>query len=142
MSVTVTRIRSPYSTLTPANEWYVLPTPMAITGGTEVLDSSNSGRDNNTGIMYRDIVRTDVANYSCTLPAGINNVDMAKILDIINKKYFNMLIPDITKGYFTDNRKFYNASAEPEIEIVHTVGMNQQTASWEYKEYTFKAVEI
>ena len=137
MSVVVTKIKKPSS-----NTWYNLPVPMEITGGSQVLDSSDSGRDNNTGIMYRDIVRGDVATYSCTLPAGIDNATMKDILEIILSESFNMYIPDIRKGYFDGSRKFYNASAEPEIERVYTVGNSLATAKWEYKEYTFKAVEI
>ena len=137
MSVTVTKIKK-----TGSNTWYNLPVPMELTGGSQVIDSADSGRDNNTGIMYRDIVREDVGTYTCTLPRGINNSDMADILDILLSKSFNMYIPDIRKGYFTGTREFYNASAEPEIDIIHTVGDSLQTASWEYKEYTFKAVEL
>lgn len=134
MSVVVTMIRKPGGT------FYNLPVPMEIKGGSQTLDSANSGRDNNTGIMYRDIVREDVATYECTLPAGIDNVAMAQILDIIMGDRFEMYIPDVRKGYFT-TRTFYNVSAEPEIERVKVVG-GPRVAQWEYKEYTFKAVEI
>ena len=137
MSFTVTKIKKKSS-----NTWYNLPVPMEIKGGVQTLDSGNSGRDNNTGIMYRDIVREDVATYECTLPSGIDNVAMKDILNIIMSKSFNMYIPDIRKGYFTGTREFYNASAEPEIEKVYTAGESLATARWIYKEYTFKAVEI
>ena len=34
--------------------WYELPVPVVMTPTVNALDSSKSGRDNNTGAMFRD----------------------------------------------------------------------------------------
>ena len=107
MAITVTKIRAKST-----DNWTALPVPMSVTGGSQTIDSADSGRDNNTGLMYRDIVRNDVSTVSCTLPAGLTNIQMKDVLNIILGKSFQMYLPDVRKGFFA-TRTFYVASAEP-----------------------------
>lgn len=155
MSAVVTKIKK-----TGSNYWYTLPTPFAITGGSEVLDSAESGRDNNTGVMYRDIVREDVMNFTVELPWGIDNIEMVKIIDILSSESFDMYLPDTTyggfsgeKGYVFKNnynndveevtvpiRHFYAPNFKPVIHRINDASPN--TPSWEYESCTFNAIEL
>lgn len=133
-NIIVTQIKK-----TTDSEWYTLPTPMTMTFTTEVIDASTSGRDTNTGIMYRDIVRPDVLTYSCTLPYGITNLQMRDILDIVLSPGFNAKVPNPRTGTFTTTKKFYCATANPEIDII----LSETTQPlWLYKEFTFDAIEF
>lgn len=147
MPITVTKIRKKGT-----STWYTLPTPFAIQGGAQVLDSSESGRDNNTGYMHRNVVRDDVAEYSITLPFGLTNREIADISDIILSPSFEMYMPDTRYGGFpgqtvqingvnktVPTREFYCPSFEPQIS---PGTMTENPPYWEYEEYTFKAVEI
>lgn len=146
MAIQVTKIKK-----TKASAWYILPTPFSIQGGSEVLDSSESGRDNNTGYMYRDVVRSDVANYTVELPFGIDNKTMAEIRDIVTSKSFNMYIPDVSYGGFpgqtvtingvqkvVPTRNYYCASFSPVIDKV----TSEDPPKWTYEAFSFKAVEL
>lgn len=133
MSITVSKIRK-----NAGASWLVLPTAMTIIPTRQVLDASTSGRDPNTGIMYRDIVRSDVATYSCTLPEGITNQEMAVILDIILGASFQMNIPNISSGAW-ETRTFYCATASPEIKTIYS---DTTQPLWEYEEFTFEAIQI
>ena len=132
MSVPVLKIKK-----TSSDDWYELPVPMAFQGGSQVIDT-NSGRDSSTGVMYRNIIREDVSTCKCTLPEGIDNVQMVEILNIILAESFQMYMPDIRTGTFTSDRVFYLASAEPEIEEIDSFS----PPSWTYKEFTFSPVEL
>ena len=117
--------------------WYTLPTPMGVSSAAQVLDGGNSGRDANTGIMYRDIVRSNVSTVNCTLPAGIKNGAMADILNIILSDSFEMEIPDIRTGTF-QTKNFYCATAEPTISKI----ISRNPDVWEYEEFSFQAIEM
>jgi len=119
-------------------EWYTLPTPMEMSFQDDVIDAATSGRDSNNGIMYRDIVRSDVMTTQCTLPAGIDNNEMAVILDIILSPGFYMQIPDPRTGTFTTNRHFYCASANVDIDKILS---DTTQPLWVYKESTFNVIE-
>lgn len=144
--MSVTKIKKSTS-----SNWFTLPTPFSVQGSAEVLDSSESGRDNNTGYMYRDIVRNDVANYTIELPFGIDNKTMANIRDIVLSPSFDMYMPDIAYGGFPGQtvtingksktvpvRHFYCSSFGPTIHNIES----ENPPKWDYDAYSFKAIEL
>ena len=120
------------------SSWYTLRTPITMSFKSDVIDANTSGRDTNTGLMFRDIVREDVLTVQCTLPAGITNLEMVDILDIIQSHGFYAKIPDPRTGTFTTNRHFYCATMDYQIDKI----LSETTQSlWVYKECSFDAIE-
>ena len=117
----------------PDGEWYTLPIPMEVKPSENVLDTTNSGRDNNTALMFRDVIGRK-SKYTFKMPEGMNSLEGAKIFPIIMGEYFICNVPDIFTGQW-ENKKFYNVSCAPEIEKITPQG-------WTYKEWTFTATEM
>lgn len=114
-------------------EWYTLPTPLSVKPCENILDSENSGRDNSTGLMFRDVVSRK-SKYTFTMPAGMTNEVGARVISIILGESFKCYVPDIFTGEWK-TKTFYNASCAPEIEKITPQG-------WTYKEWTFTATEM
>ncbi|MBP3328317.1 MAG: hypothetical protein J6L91_05365 [Clostridia bacterium] len=119
---------------TSASSWYVLPTPVTLKPAVNALDNSKSGRDNNTGKMFRDKI-AEKLKYTVEVPHGLNNTQVAAILDIILEGSFNAYGPDPKTGRF-QTKTFYCSSAEPEINQVYSL------TSWDYKSWSFSLTEM
>ena len=103
MSIAVMKIKK-----TGTSTWKTLPTPMGLKPGINIIDSSKSGRDNNKGTMFRDIV-TGKNKYTATMPSGLNNTQYAEIADIILADSFDCWHKDIL---LLDARSRYRADIQ------------------------------
>lgn len=119
---------------TTSSSWYVLPTPVTLKPAVNALDNSKSGRDNNTGKMFRDKI-AEKLKYTVEVPHGLSNTQVAAILDIILEGSFNAYGPDPKTGTFKI-KTFYCSSAEPEINQVYSL------TSWDYKSWSFSLTEM
>ena len=119
---------------TSADSWHELPAPVTIKPAVNVLDNSKSGRDNNTGKMFRDIV-AEKLKYTVEVPHGLNNTQVAEILDILLEGSFTAWVPNPKTGTF-QSKSFYCSSAEPEINQIYS------TTFWDYKSWSFSATEM
>ena len=129
MSMTVMKIKK-----TGTSSWKTLPTPMSLKPSTNIIDSDKSGRDNNTGKMFRDII-TSKNKYTATLPSGITNTQYIALADIILSDSFDCWLPNPMTGKF-DAKTFYCATLEPEIEQIFSENL------WTYKEFSFNLTEM
>lgn len=114
--------------------WTALPVPMSLKPSTNVLDSDKSGRDNNTGKMFRDII-TSKNKYTATLPGGITNTQFAALADIILSDSFDCWLPNPMTGKF-GTKTFYCATLEAEIERIYSESL------WVYQEISFNLTEM
>ncbi|MBE6771079.1 MAG: hypothetical protein E7547_02905 [Ruminococcaceae bacterium] len=114
--------------------WLDLPTPVVMTPAVNALDSSKSGRDNNTGAMFRDKI-AEKQSYIVTFPFGLNNTQVAKILQIVMESEFNLYCPNPKTGTY-DTKTFYTATVTPDIHHIESENL------WYYNEFSFEAVEM
>lgn len=129
MSIAVMKIKK-----TGTSTWKTLPTPTGLKPGINIIDSSKSGRDNNTGTMFRDIV-TGKNKYTATMPSGLNNTQFAEIADIILADSFDCWLPNPKTGTF-GTKTFYCSTLEADIERIYSETL------WTYKEVSFNLTEI
>jgi hypothetical protein len=116
------------------SSWYELPVPVVMTPTVNALDSSKSGRDNNTGAMFRDKV-AEKQSYSITFPHGLNNTEVSKIVQIVMDDQFDIYAPDPKSGAYS-TKSFYASAVTPEIFLIVDESL------WYYKEFTIEAVEM
>ena len=128
MSFTVFKIKKP------GEAWYELPTPITIQPAVNALDNSKSGRDNNTGMMFRDKI-AEKRKYTVEVPAGMTNTQMAALYEILLGNYFVAWGPDPTTGTFTEHN-YYCAAIEPKINQIYSL------TSWDYESWSFNATEM
>lgn len=114
--------------------WYDLPVPVEMSPSVNALDSSKSGRDNNTGAMFRDKI-AEKQSYSITFPYGIDNKVMAEILQIVMEGEFDIYAPDPKTGTYS-SKSFYTSSAAPQISQIISETL------WIYEEFSIEAVEM
>ena len=117
-----------------ATTWYTLPTPITLKPSINALDSQKTGRDNNTGKMFRDKI-AEKLKYTVEVPEGLTNTQVRDILAILLEQQFSAYIPNPKTGTF-QTKNFYCSSAEPEINRIYS-----QT-SWDYKSWSFSATEM
>lgn len=129
MSIAVMKIKK-----TGTSTWKTLPTLMGLKPGINIIDSSKSGRDNNTGTMFRDIV-TGKNKYTATMPSGLNNTQYAEIADIILADSFDCWLPNPKTGTF-GTKTFYCSTLEADIEQIYSETL------WTYKEVSFNLTEM
>jgi hypothetical protein len=129
MALQVFRIRKNSS-----SSWVTLPAPATLKPSVNALDNSKSGRDNNTGKMFRDKI-AEKLKYTVEMPHGMTNTEVAAILAIILEGSFEAYGPDPKTGTFK-TKTFYCSSAEPEINQVYSL------TSWDYKSWSFSATEM
>lgn len=114
--------------------WYELPVPVTMRPSINALDSSKTGRDNNTGKMFRDKI-AEKLKYSIEFPFGLDNSRVASILDILLAGSFIAWVPDPKTGTFVE-KSFYCSSCEPEINKVHS------ETFWDYKSFSVSVTEM
>lgn len=114
--------------------WFELPVPVSMNPIVNALDSSKSGRDNNVGDMFRDKV-AEKQEHSITFPAGLNNTQVAKILDIVLETSFDCWCPNPKTGTY-GTKNFYCASCAPTIQRIFS------ERYWEYAEFTIEITEM
>lgn len=114
--------------------WLQLPTPVTMKPAINALDSSKTGRDNNTGAMFRDKI-AEKLKYNIEFPFGLNNTQVAEILDVLLAGSFVAYIPDPKTGAFVE-KSFYCSSAEPEINQIYS------ETFWDYKGFSVSATEM
>ena len=107
---------------------------MGLKPGINIIDSSKSGRDNNTGTMFRDIV-TGKNKYTATMLSGLNNTQYAEIADIILADSFDCWLPNPKTGAF-GTKTFYCSTLEADIEQIYSETL------WTYKEFSFNLTEM
>lgn len=114
--------------------WYELPVPVVMTPTVNALDSSKSGRDNNTGAMFRDKI-AEKQSYSITFPYGLSNTVVARIIQIVMDSEYEIYAPDPKSGAYS-TKSFYSSAVTPDIH--HIVNENL----WYYNEFSIEAVEM
>ncbi len=114
--------------------WLTLPTPITMKPSINALDSSKTGRDNNIGEMFRDKI-AEKLKYSVEFPFGLNNTQVAEILDIILEGSFIAWVPNPKTGAFAE-KSFYCSSAEPEINQIFS------ESKWNYRSFEISATEM
>lgn len=114
--------------------WYELPVPVVMTPTVNALDSSKSGRDNNSGAMFRDKI-AEKQDYRITFPHGLNNTEVARIIQIVMDDQFDVYAPDPKSGAYS-TKTFYAAKITPDIFCV----VNENL--WYYNEFDVEAVEM
>lgn len=129
MSMTVMKVRK-----TGSSSWKNLPTPMSLKPVTNIIDSSKSGRDNNTGTMFRDVI-TSKNKYTATMPSGLNNTEYAELSAIILADSFECWLPNPATGKF-GAKTFYCSTLEADIEQIYSESF------WTYKEFSFNMTEM
>ena len=123
-----------------ASDWTRLPTAVELTPQWQTLDSENTGRDNNTGLMFRDKI-ADKAKWVINFPQGMNNTDVAIILGIVKSGSYWIKAPDsLTGTYATKN--VYTSVCEPEILEVTELNNNDEPSVWTYKAFTMDVIEM
>lgn len=115
-------------------EWLELPAPVVMTPAVNALDSSKSGRDNNTGAMFRDKI-AEKQSYTITFPFGLNNTQVAAILQIIMESEFDLYAPNPKTGAY-GTKSFYSSAATPDIHHIESESL------WFYNEFSIEAVEM
>lgn len=127
--MTVAKIRK-----TGDSEWLELPVPVTMTPSVNALDSSKSGRDNSVGDMFRDKI-AEKQSYTITVPFGLNNEQVAKILQIVMDSDFVMWCPNPKTGAYNE-KSFYLAQVTPDIHKIIS------ETYWIYNEFSFEATEM
>ena len=126
-----------YTMLKKGNQEYI---PVEMTVSFQTLDSAKSGRDNNTGKMFRDKV-AEKLTAKITIPAGVTNSELAPIMTIITAGSFWAYIPNPKTGFSTPAKNFYCATVEPPIEKI-TAFSNNHPSAWTYDEFELSFVEM
>ena len=85
-----------------ATTWYTLPTPITLKPSINALDSQKTGRDNNTGKMFRDKI-AEKLKYTVEVPEGLTNTQVRDILAILLEQQFSAYIPNPKTGTVTDD---------------------------------------
>ena len=116
------------------SSWYALPVPVVMTPTVNALDSSKSGRDNNTGAMFRDKI-AEKQSYSIIFPYGLDNTVVAKIIQIVMDSEFDVYAPDPKSGAYS-SKSFYASAVSPEIHHIVSEDL------WYYNEFSVEAVEM
>lgn len=116
------------------SDWLELPVPVAMAPAVNSLDSSKSGRDNNTGAMFRDKI-TEKQSYTITFPFGLNNTQVSDILQIVMESEFELYCPDPKTGVYS-SKTFYTSAVTPEIYRIESETL------WYYHEFSLEAVEM
>lgn len=117
-----------------------LPTPDEMTVSFQTLDSSKSGRNNNTGLMFRDKI-AEKLTIKVTLPYGIDNTTMKNILEIIRQtSFYCMVLSPVTGTAVTKN--VYCASAEPAIAEITEFNSSGTPTKWIYESCELSFVEM
>lgn len=114
--------------------WLELPAPVVMTPAVNALDSSKSGRDNNTGAMFRDKI-AEKQTYTITFPHGLNNTQVAEILQIIMESEFELWCPNPKTGAY-NTKSFYSPAVTPDIYRIESETL------WYYYEFSLEAVEM
>lgn len=114
--------------------WLELPAPVVMTPAVNALDSSKSGRDNNTGAMFRDKI-TEKQSYTITFPFGLNNIQVAPILQIVMESDFELWCPNPKTGAY-NVKSFYSSAVTPDIFRIESESL------WYYYEFSLEAVEM
>jgi len=114
--------------------WYELPAPVVMTPAVNALDSSKSGRDNNTGAMFRDKI-AEKQTYTITFPHGLNNTQVAEILQIIMESEYELWCPNPKTGTY-NIKSFYSSAVTPDICRIESETL------WYYYEFSLEAVEM
>ncbi len=114
--------------------WLTLPTPVTMKPTINALDSSKTGRDNNTGKMFRDKI-AEKLKYSVEFPHGLDNVLVANILDVILEGSFIAWIPNPRTGTFSE-KSFYCSAVDPEINQIYSED------KWDYRSFAISATEM
>lgn len=114
--------------------WLELPAPVVMTPAVNALDSSKSGRDNNTGAMFRDKI-TEKQTYTIAFPFGLNNTQVAEILQIIMESSFELWCPNPKTGAY-NTKSFYSSAVTPDIYRIESETL------WFYNEFSLEAVEM
>lgn len=114
--------------------WHELPAPVVMTPAVNALDSSKSGRDNNTGAMFRDKI-AEKQTYTITFPHGLNNTQVADILQIVLESEYEIYCPNPKTGAY-NIKSFYSSAVTPDICHIESETL------WYYHEFSLEAVEM
>lgn len=117
-----------------SGSWLSLPVPVSLQPSINALDSSKSGRDNNTGAMFRDKI-AEKLKYSIEFPSGLNNTEVAEILDVLLEGSFVAWLPNPKTGAYSE-KSFYCSAAEPAISRIFS------ESYWIYNSFTVSATEM
>lgn len=117
-----------------------LPTATELTPQWQTLDSENTGRDNNTGKMFRDKV-ADKGKWVITFPQGLTNADVSTILQIVKAGDYWIKIPDALTGTYAQ-KNVYTSSCEPEIQRITELNSSGEPTKWIYKEFSMDVIEM
>ena len=123
-----------------SSDWIQLPTATELTPQWQTLDSENTGRDNNTGKMFRDKV-ADKAKWVIEFPQGLTNADVATILSIVNAGDYWIKAPDSLSGTYA-TKNVYTSSCEPEIQRITELNSSGEPTKWIYKEFSMDVIEM
>lgn len=115
-------------------EWLELPAPVIMTPAVNALDSSKSGRDNNSGEMFRDKI-AEKQSYVISFPYGLDNITVANILQIVLESEFELYCPNPKTGKYS-TKTFYSSTVTPDIDHIESEEL------WYYKEFSLEAVEM
>lgn len=88
-----------YTTListTSNGPWFAVPAPIEFKPNWETLDSATTGRDNNTGLMFRDKV-ADKRKWECTLPDNLTNTSWIYNNECYSRQFVK---PASRNGYY------------------------------------------
>jgi len=121
-----------------SGSWTTLPTPTELNVTVQTLDSAKSGRDNNTGAMFRDKI-TEKLTVKMTLPYGINNTNMASYLSIIKSDSFYVQIIDPRTGTYRAINVYCATIDTPIAKIETDDGV---PSSWIYDAISLSFVEM
>lgn len=121
------------------SSWQDMPTPVELKPIWETLDSENTGRDNNTGKMFRDKV-ADKGKWEIDFPAGLSNTQVSTMLQIMKAGSYYVKIPDSLTGMYKQFQ-VYTSSCEPEIERI-TELTNNVPNKWVYKAFSIHIIEM
>ena len=79
--------------------------------------------------------RNDQQNFTAEIPGGLDNTQVAEMLDIILEGSFDCWLPNPKTGQF-GQKTFYCTSAEPEIHQIYS------TSLWDYNSFSISLTEM
>lgn len=135
--------------------WYALPAAAKLKASWETLDASTTGRDNNTGKMFRDKV-ADKAKWEIDIPFGMTNssvktankvlTGVPALLSLVKDNSFYIMAPDTLTGTCTV-KNVYCSKCEPEIHKIltwtaATTNSPATPATWDYNAFSIHIIEI
>lgn len=127
---------------TSINPAETLPTPDEMVVSLQTLDSAKSGRNNNTGKMFRDKV-AEKLTIKLTMPYGIDNTKMASIMSIIKTtSFYCSVIDPRTATYNSKGINVYCASVEPDIAEITEFNAAGTPTKWIYESFELTFVEM